>query len=502
MPSHDDPGPDFSETAGTAPTAPASADPASTDPASSDPESAGPAASAADGTGRGGVGRRGLFGAAGAGLVAGGLLGYTGGRAAAPPPASTPDPLETSHPFRGEHQQGIVTPAQDYLFTAAYDVTATSLADLRELMGTWCTASEQMCAGELVGGQPLANRQAAPRDTGEAWGYPPSSLTITVGAGPSLFRDEDGRDRFGLASRATEVLTQGVPRFANETLREAQSDGDLVVQACADDAQVAMHAIRNLTRLAFGSAALRWTQIGYGRTSSTSTEQETPRNLFGFKDGTSNMKAEDGAEALSEHLWVGADDDGADWLRGGTYLMIRKIRMELEVWDRLRLLEQEEIIGRDKRFGAPLSVPEPTSASQEFTAPDLTAGGSASPLIPTDAHIRMVSPEQNDGARMLRRGFNYTEGSDSLGRINAGLFFEAFVRDPRTGFYPVLERMTKHDALTEYLQHVASGLFAILPGVAEGETMFGQALFGGDGEVSDSGASGGGEVSDGGPSGG
>ncbi|MCG7309775.1 Dyp-type peroxidase, partial [Brachybacterium sp. ACRRE] len=417
------------------------------------------------------------------------LLGYTGGRAAAPPPASTPDPLETSHPFRGEHQQGIVTPAQDYLFTAAYDVTATSLAGLRELMGTWCTASEQMCAGELVGGQPLANRQAAPRDTGEAWGYPPSSLTITVGVGPSLFRDEDGRDRFGLASRATEVLTQGVPRFANETLREAQSDGDLVVQACADDAQVAMHAIRNLTRLAFGSAALRWTQIGYGRTSSTSTAQETPRNLFGFKDGTSNMKAEDGAEALAEHLWVGADDDGADWLRGGTYLIIRKIRMELEVWDRLRLIEQEEIIGRDKRFGAPLSITDPTAASQEFTAPDLAAGGSASPLIPTDAHIRMVSPDQNDGARMLRRGFNFTEGSDSLGRINAGLFFEAFVRDPRTGFYPVLDRMTKHDALTEYLQHVASGLFAILPGVAEGETMFGQALFGGDGEVSDGGSS-------------
>lgn len=360
-------------------------------------------------------------------------------------------------------------------------------------MGTWCTASEQMCAGELVGGQPLANRQAAPRDTGEAWGYPPSSLTITVGVGPSLFRDEDGKDRFGLAGRETGVLREGVPRFANETLREAQSDGDLVVQACADDAQVAMHAIRNLTRLAFGTAALRWTQIGYGRTSSTSTQQETPRNLFGFKDGTSNMKAEDGAEALAEHLWVGADDDGADWLRGGTYLMIRKIRMELEVWDRLRLIEQEQIIGRDKRYGAPLSVADPTSAAQEFTAADLTAGGAASPLIPTDAHIRMVSPEQNDGARMLRRGYNYTEGSDSLGRINAGLFFEAFVRDPRTGFYPILDRMTRHDALTEYLQHVASGLFAILPGVAEGETMFGQSLFGDEQDAaSDSGASDGG----------
>ncbi|UEJ83834.1 Dyp-type peroxidase [Brachybacterium halotolerans subsp. kimchii] len=488
-----------------APDAPGSTDPASADTPSTDaaapdaasPESgsAGGSAASAGGTRRGGLGRRGLFGAAGAGLVAGGLLGYSGGRAAAPAPEAAPDPLQTSYPFRGEHQQGIVTPAQDYMFTAAYDVSATSLADLRELMSTWQVASEQMCAGELVGGQPLANRQAAPRDTGEAWGYPPSSLTFTVGVGPSLFRDEDGRDRFGLASRATEVLTQGVPRFTGDALREAQSDGDLVVQACADDAQVAMHAIRNLTRLAFGTAALRWTQIGYGRTSSTSTQQETPRNLFGFKDGTSNMKAEDGAQELAEHLWVGSDDDGADWLRGGTYLMIRKIRMELEVWDRLRLLEQEDIIGRDKRYGAPLSVADPTSSSQEFTDPDLAAGGSASPLIPVDAHIRMVSPDQNDGARMLRRGYNYTDGSDSLGRLDAGLFFEAFVRDPRTGFYPILDRMTKQDALSEYLQHVASGLFAILPGVAEGETMFGQALFG---EKSSSASSDGGSASDGG----
>jgi deferrochelatase/peroxidase EfeB len=450
------------------------------------------------------VGRRGLIGAAGASLLVGGGVGYGLGRSgtgsgpgdtatggadgsAGPDGSGGADAhLSRAYPLRGAHQAGIVTPAQDYMFTAAFDVTAHALDDLRDLMSTWCVAAEQMTAGELVGGTPDANRYAAPRDTGEVWGYPPSSLTLTFGVGGSLFVDAKGKDRFGLKKKAPRILLDGMPRFANEQLQPAVSDGDLVVQACADDAQVAMHAIRNLTRIAFGTATLRWTQIGYGRTSSTSTTQETPRNLFGFKDGTANVKAEDGADVLAKHLWVGTDDDAGDWLAGGTYMCARKIRMLMEIWDRQQLLDQEETIGRDKRFGAPLSVPDVSRPAQEFTAADYEAkavgsgggSGGGGPAIPADAHIRIVAPEQNHGARMLRRGYNYTDGNDSLGRINGGLFFLAFVRDPTTGFYPILDRMTKDDALTEYLQHVASGLFAVLPGVGEKDTMIGQNLFG------------------------
>ncbi|MDN5821775.1 MAG: Dyp-type peroxidase, partial [Brachybacterium sp.] len=379
---------------------------------------------------------------------------------------------------RGAHQQGITTPAQDYLFTAAYDVTTTDLDEVRRLMQQWLVAAEQMSTGGLVGGEPLANLQAVPRDTGETWGYPTSSVTITVGVGRSFFVDAEGEDRFGIADRMPEALAAGVPRFAGEALQAERSDGDLVIQACADDAQVAMHAIRNLTRIAVGTAALRWTQMGYGRTSSTSTTQETPRNLFGYKDGTNNLKQEDGAEELAKQLWISGEDSGGAHLAGGSYMMIRKIRMNLETWDRLRLVEQHDIIGRDKRFGAPLSTADPTSGTDEFIDPDFAATADGGPAIARDAHIRIVSPHGNKGARMLRRGYNFTEGSDSLGRIDAGLFFVAYVRDPRESFFPILDRMVTTDALEEYLRHVASAMFVVLPGVGAKDTMFGQALLG------------------------
>ncbi|GAB2536297.1 Dyp-type peroxidase [Brachybacterium huguangmaarense] len=454
-----------------------------------------------------GIGRRGLLGAAGAGLLGGAALGYGGARVAdgrAGGGAAAGDRLARAYELRGEHQEGITTPAQDCLFTGAFDVTTDDLEDLRRLMADWCAASAQMMAGELVGGEPLANPQAVPTDTGEAWGYPPSSLTITVGVGPTLFRTEDGADRFGLAARATGVLSEGTPKFANEAIQAEQSGGDLIVQACADDAQVAVHAIRSLARIGSGTVALRWTQVGQGRTSSTSTHQETPRNLFGFKDGTLNVKAEDGPAELDTHLWVQGDDEGGDWLAGGTYLVIRKIRMRLESWDRLRLIEQEQITGRDKRYGAPLSVADPASEGAEFTAPDYAAAGERGPAIPVDSHIAVVAPENNGGHRMLRRGYNYTEGSDGLGQLRAGLFFQAFVRDPRAGFYPILDRMTRSDALTEYLQHVATGLFAILPGVGPGDVMFGQKLLGAPGSgplPGGAGASDAGGASDGGAAG-
>ena len=227
----------------------------------------------------------------------------------------------------------------------------------------------------------------------------------------------------------------------------------------------------------FGTAALKWSQVGYGRTSSTSVGQETPHNLFGFKDGTNNIKAEDSTEQLNEHLWVQSDDDAGSWMAGGTYYVACRIQMFAEIWDRLRLIEQEQIMGRDKRYGAPLSITAPTKSSKEFTAVDYAAKDDrGETLVLEDAHIAIISPEQNQGRRMLRRGYNYTDGTDSLGRLQTGLFFVAFVRDLRN-FYPILDRITKSDALQEYLQHEASALFAIPPGMKKGDTMIAAVLF-------------------------
>ena len=425
-----------------------------------------------------GTSRRAMFTGAGLGAALAGLAGVAGGRAweASRRPE---DAILTTYPFRGDHQAGITTPAQDNMFTAAFDVSTTDVEELKTLLSDWAVAAEQMAAGELIGGQPSSNKQLPPKDTGEAWGYKPNGLTITFGVGKGLFVDADGKDRFGLAAKMPAVLKEGMPSFAGDQLHAAQSDGDLLVQACSNDAQVCVHAIRNLTRIAFGTAALRWSQVGYGRTSSTSVDQETPRNLFGFKDGTNNIKAEDSSDQLNKHLWVQKGDDAAaEWMTGGTYYVARRIRMLAEIWDRLRLIEQEQTMGRDKRYGAPLSIANPTKSSEEFTAVDYAAkDDKGETLVPADAHIAVVSPEQNQGRRMLRRGYNYTDGSDSLGLLQTGLFFIAFVRDPRTNFYPILDRMTKSDALQEYLKHEASALFAIPPGVKEGDTMVAASLF-------------------------
>ncbi|NYE35042.1 deferrochelatase/peroxidase EfeB [Nocardioides cavernae] len=385
--------------------------------------------------------------------------------------ATAGDVRQAAYAFRGAHQAGIVTPAQDRLHFAAFDVLTDDREELVSLLQRWTLASEQMTAGEPAGdGAVGGDVRLPPDDTGEALDLPASGLTVTFGFGPSLFRDADGRDRFAIADRQPEAL-RDLPHFPGDVLDPARSGGDLCVQACADDPQVAVHAIRNLARIGFGTVAVRWSQLGFGRTSTTSTSQSTPRNLFGFKDGTANVKAEESA-ALDEHVWVGSGDDPrADWLAGGSYLVARRINMTIEVWDRQPLGDQEMFVGRTKGAGAPLS------GGEEHTAPDFDMPGSNDqPVIPVDAHVRVVHPGQHGGVRMLRRGYNFVDGSDALGGLDAGLFFIAYVRDPATHFVPVQLAMSKSDALVEYLKFTGSALFAVPPGVGPGEHV-GQALF-------------------------
>lgn len=385
---------------------------------------------------------------------------------AAPEPGRT-----TTYDFHGEHQPGIVTPAQDRLHFAAFDVITDDRDQLVAMLQSWSLAADAMMRGETVGqGAVGGSYDLPPDDTGEALDLPSSALTITFGFGPSLFRDAGGKDRFGIADRQPKAL-RDLPHFPADILDPARSGGDLCIQACADDPQVAVHAVRNLARLGFGTVSVRWSQLGFGRTSTTSTSQSTPRNLFGFKDGTANVKAEE-TEALTDHVWVGAGDDAAAaWHVGGSYCVARRINMTIELWDRQTLGDQEAFVGRTKDSGAPLS------GGDEFTEPDFAMPGSNDqPIIPANSHVALVHPSAHDGARMLRRGYNFVDGSDPLGGLNAGLFFLAYVRNPDTHFTPVQLAMAKNDALMEYLKTTGSALFAVPPGAKPGEWV-GQALF-------------------------
>ena len=410
-----------------------------------------------------GLSRRGLLGLLGAGaagLAVGGSGGVAGGMAIAR--AATTGGTGSSegvHAFFGPHQAGIVTPVQDHLHFAAFDMMArTNRDDLMSLLQDWSYAAARMTQGldvsasGAVGGSP----EAPPDDTGEALGLPASSLTITIGVGPSLFQNADG-DRYGIAAKRPAGLER-LPAFLGDDLDPALSDGDLCIQACADDPQVAVHAIRNLSRIAFGRARIRWSQLGFGRTSMTTTSQATPRNLFGFKDGTANILADDAA-GLDDHVWVGASDEPA-WMAGGSYLVARKIAMIIESWDRVRLSEQQRIIGRSKGEGAPLS------GGGEFTEPDFRAkDASGQASIDVASHVRLAHPKLNDGVRILRRGYNFVDGNNDLGRLDAGLFFLSYQRSPEQ--YIKIQRALSTDAMNEYVRHVRSGIWAVPPGAAE-----------------------------------
>jgi deferrochelatase/peroxidase EfeB len=394
-----------------------------------------------------------------ASLAAAGGAGFGFARAAEPSTDSTP----TVEPFYGEHQAGIATPAQDRLAFAAFDVTTTDRTALQTTLAQWAAAAAQMTKGLPIGAVETAPDNP-PIDTGEALGLPASALTVTVGFGPSLFDD-----RFGLAHRRPAALNE-LPPLPGDALQADRSGGDLCVQACANDPQVAFHVIRNFARLARGTAVMRWSQLGFGRTSSTSTTQATPRNLMGFKDGTRNIKSESTSE-MDRFVWIG-DETDQPWLVGGSYLVARRIRMLIESWDTDFLADQEKVFGRSKTSGAPLT------GTSEFDTPNLAATKGGKPIIDLNAHIRLAAPQSNAGQMILRRGYSYTDGIDAdTGLLDAGLFFIAYQKDPRTQFIPIQTRLGQHDLLNEYIRHTGSALFAVPPGLRGPGDYYGKVLF-------------------------
>ncbi|MFG2259771.1 iron uptake transporter deferrochelatase/peroxidase subunit [Streptomyces mirabilis] len=406
--------------------------------------------------------RRSLIGWGGAGLALGAAA--AGGAVAMTRTGNDVDPAgaETGAAvaFHGAHQAGIATPVQDRLHFASFDVKTDDRAEFVQMLKDWTAAARRMTAGHAVGeGAYGGLAEAPPDDTGEALGLKPSRLTLTIGFGPSLF--EKYGEKFGLTGQRPEALVD-LPPFPGDNLEKTRSDGDLCVQACADDPQVAVHAIRNLARIGFGKVAIRWSQLGFGKTSSTTPDAQTPRNLMGFKDGTRNIAGTE-PDRLKKFVWVG-EGDGPTWMTGGSYLVARRIRMNIETWDRTSLQEQEDVFGRDKGEGAPVGK------AKERDEPFLKA-------MKPDAHVRLAHPDSNDGVTLLRRGYSFTDGTDGLGRLEAGLFFLAYQRDVRKGFIPVQRSLARSDALNEYIQHVSSAVFAVPPGVLDKDDWWGRALF-------------------------
>ncbi len=396
---------------------------------------------------RGGFSRRSLLLGSAGGTVLGVLAG-AGGAAAVTLPKPVSDTgdvvdLARSFPFYDvAHQAGVQTEQQRYSVLMTFDVSSPLVDDLKVLLARWSAAIAQMVEGRTIGAVAPAGASAVGIDTGEALDLAPAGLTVTVGLGPGVFDA-----RFGLAAKRPAHLA-ALPDLPSDQLQKGLTGGDLSVQACADDPQVAYHAIRNLARMAKGTAATRWTVVGFGR-ASAGANQATPRNLLGFKDGTRNLKSE---ADYRRFVW----SDEAGWASGGTYQVVRKIQMNIENWDGDVIADQQTVFGRHKISGAPLT------GHHEFDVPDFTARahGAADTTISATSHISLAAPENNGGTKILRRAYNYTDGLNQYGQLDAGLLFIGYMNDP-AAFVKLQTKLGTSDRLNEYVQHIGSGLFYV-----------------------------------------
>ena len=344
--------------------------------------------------------------------------------------------------FYGKHQAGITTPMQKNIYFVVLDLRTTDKNELIQLFKDWTDYSQKLVNGELVK-KDGSNALLPPSDTGETVGLNPYRLTLTFGVSASFLT------KLGLEKKRPKLF-RDLPAFPKEQLREQYTGGDIVIQACADDEQVAFHAVRNLIRKGRNKVTMKWSQSGFA---AIGDRMETPRNLFGFKDGTANVTTE---KDFNKVVWA----DSQDWMNNGSYMAVRRIIMHLETWDRTNLKEQENTFGRYKESGAPFGK------QNEFDEVDLS-------LLPVDSHVRLAK-EVN--LPILRRSYSYSDGIDpKTGQFDAGLLFIAFQKDPDS-FVKIQTNLGADDKMNEYVTHIGSGLFACFGGVKEGGYI-GQDLF-------------------------
>ena len=344
--------------------------------------------------------------------------------------------------FYGKHQAGITTPMQKNIYFVVLDLRTTDKNELIQLFKDWTDYSQKLVNGELVK-KDGSNALLPPSDTGETVGLNPYRLTLTFGVSASFLT------KLGLEKKRPKLF-RDLPAFPKEQLRDQYTGGDIVIQACADDEQVAFHAVRNLIRKGRNKVTMKWSQSGFA---AIGDRMETPRNLFGFKDGTANVTTE---KDFDKVVW----SDSQDWMKNGSYMAVRRIIMHLETWDRTNLQEQENTFGRYKESGAPFGK------KNEFDEVDLS-------LLPVDSHVRLAKEVD---LPILRRSYSYSDGIDpKTGQFDAGLLFIAFQKDPDS-FVKIQTNLGADDKMNEYVTHIGSGLFACFGGVKEGGYI-GQDLF-------------------------
>ena len=344
--------------------------------------------------------------------------------------------------FYGEHQAGITTPMQKNIYFVVLDLHSTDKEEVIQMFKDWTDYSSKLVDGELVK-KDGSNALLPPSDTGETVGLNPYRLTLTFGVSADFLK------KMGLEKKRPKEF-RDLPPFPKEQLQEKYTGGDIVIQACADDEQVAFHAVRNLVRKARNTVTMKWSQSGFA---AIGDRMSTPRNLFGFKDGTANVTKE---KDFDKVIWTDSDD----WMNGGTYMAVRRIQMFLETWDRTNLQEQENTFGRYKESGAPFGKKD------EFDEVDLD-------LLPVDSHVRLAKEVNKP---IYRRSYSYSDGIvEKTGQFDTGLLFLAFQKNPDS-FVKVQTNLGAQDKMNEYVTHIGSGLFACFAGVKKGEYL-GQKLF-------------------------
>lgn len=405
--------------------------------------------------------RRFLGGAATVG--AGAAIGATvaGGPAGALASVRRSDATSSRVPFEGEHQAGILTPSPAHAIVATFDTVAVDRRQLEDTLRALTEMARSLTAGEAL---PDRDPLLPPNDNLILGPVPaPSSLTVTVGVGSSLF-DE----RYGLAGRLP-LRLRPMPRFPNDRLEPERTHGDLVVQICADTPEACVHALRILMRETRATLVLRWMLDGFQQPNSLGRGRTNTRNLLGFKDGTANPNAQD-AGLMDDLVWVGRGSKEPAWAVGGSYMVVRIIQTHVEFWDRTALATQEGIIGRSKESGAPLD------GRKETDVPDFGADPDGKKFR-LDGHIRLANPRTRatEPSRILRRGFSYSSGFGASGQLDQGLLFVCFQQDVDRGFVTVQERLNG-EALEEYIRPVGGGFFYALPGVRGPDDWLGSGL--------------------------
>ena len=386
-----------------------------------------------------GLGRRGfLLGGAVAGAGAVAAIGIDAAVSAGATDATVSPPLngDVVVPFHGAHQAGIDTDAQAHVSLVALDLRADTDRDaLRRLMRLLTDDAVRLTRG-----------QGALADTEPELAVSPARLTVTFGFGPGFVA------RTGAAAPA---WLRPLPAFTIDRLRPEYGDGDLLLQIAADDPVTVAHATRMLLKDARAFAAPRWVQQGFRRAHGTTRPGTTMRNLFGQVDGTANPQP--GTTGFDEIVW-----SREGWMAGGTGMVVRRIVMDLDKWDRIDRPGRDQAVGRFQSSGAPLT------GTDEFDEPDFAATDAIGfPVIPEFSHVRR-SRSDDSAERIFRRGYNYDDAPPTGTVSDAGLLFVSFQADIDRQFVPLQRRLDELDLLNEWTTPIGSAVFALPPGCAEG----------------------------------